>query len=47
MTGIPLGMAPNPSLLNGEGYGNIEVDAGKAVQARFTVDPLAAGGGNG
>ena len=35
----------NASLLNGEGYGKIEVDAGKAVQARLTVDPLATGGG--
>lgn len=34
----------NVSALNGEGYGKIEVDAGKAVQARVTVDPLAKGG---
>lgn len=34
----------NVSLLNGEGYGNVEVDAGKAVQARVTIDPLAPGG---
>ena len=31
----------NLSVLNGEGYGKVEVDAGKAVQARVTVDPLA------
>ncbi|MFN7143980.1 MAG: hypothetical protein ACK4YP_09405 [Myxococcota bacterium] len=31
----------NVSVLNGEGYGKLEVDAGKAVQARLTVDPLA------
>jgi hypothetical protein len=31
----------NVSLLNGEGYGKVEVDAGKAVQARISVDPLA------
>ncbi len=31
----------NVSLLNGEGYGKIEVDAGKSVQARVSVDPLA------
>ncbi|MDP2311991.1 MAG: hypothetical protein Q8P41_03735 [Pseudomonadota bacterium] len=31
----------NLSLLNGEGYGKVEVDAGKSVQARVTVDPLA------
>jgi hypothetical protein len=31
----------NVSLLNGEGYDKLEVDAGKAVQARITVDPLA------
>lgn len=34
----------NLSLINGEGYGKLEVDAGKAVQARVTVDPLAKGG---
>ncbi|MFZ5479335.1 MAG: hypothetical protein ACOZNI_21395 [Myxococcota bacterium] len=33
----------NLSLLNGEGYAKLEADAGKAVQARVTVDPLAAG----
>ncbi len=31
----------NVSLVNGEGYGKLEDDAGKAVQARLTVDPLA------
>ncbi len=30
-------------LVNGEGYSKIEVDAGKQVQARVTVDPLAGG----
>jgi hypothetical protein len=30
----------NLSLLNGEGYGKVELDAGKSVQARVTVDPL-------
>lgn len=34
----------NVSLLGGEGYGKLETDAGKAVQARLTVDPLAKGG---
>lgn len=32
------------AVLNGEGYGKLEVDAGKAAQARVTFDPLAAGG---
>jgi hypothetical protein len=31
----------NVSLLNGEGYSKLEVDAGKTAQARFTIDPLA------
>ncbi len=31
------------AILNGEGYTNPEVDAGKALQARFTLDPLASG----
>jgi hypothetical protein len=31
----------NLSVLNGEGYDKIELDAGKAVQARITVNPLA------
>lgn len=31
-------------VFNGEGYGKLEVDAGKSVQARFTLDPLAAQG---
>jgi hypothetical protein len=34
----------NLSLLNGEGYGKLESDAGKAVQARVTLDPLAKTG---
>ncbi|MBN1337316.1 MAG: hypothetical protein JXB39_15265 [Deltaproteobacteria bacterium] len=34
----------NAALLNGEGYGKPESDAGKAVQARITLDPLASGG---
>ncbi len=29
-------------IINGEGYGKVEVDASKTFQARFTVDPLAA-----
>lgn len=29
-------------LINGEGYGKLEVDASKTFQARVTVDPLAA-----
>lgn len=29
------------SLVNGEGYSKLELDAGKKVQARVTVDPLA------
>jgi hypothetical protein len=33
----------NASLLNGEGYSNLEVDKGKMVNGRFTVDPLASG----
>ncbi len=40
-------VAWNLSLLNGEGYGNVEVDAGKAVQGRVTVDPLAPSGKQG
>jgi hypothetical protein len=40
-------VAWNLSLLNGEGYGNVEVDGGKAVQARLTVDPPAPGGKQG
>lgn len=28
-------------IINGEGYGKVEVDASKTVQARITVDPLA------
>ena len=28
------------SLVNGEGYGQIDVDHDKAIQARFTVDPV-------
>ena len=31
----------NVSVLNGEGYGKLEDDAGKAVQGRLTLDPLA------
>ncbi|MDP2309876.1 MAG: hypothetical protein Q8P18_27910 [Pseudomonadota bacterium] len=31
----------NLSLVNGEGYAKPEIDAGKSVQARITVDPLA------
>lgn len=31
-------------VFNGEGYGKLEVDAGKSVQARLTVDPLAPKG---
>lgn len=31
------------SFINGEGYGSPEVDAGKAAQARITVDPLKDG----
>lgn len=31
----------NAALLNGEGYGKLEMNAGKAVQARVTLDPLA------
>lgn len=31
-------------LINGEGYGKVEVDASKTAQARVTVDPLAPGG---
>ncbi len=34
----------NASLLNGEGYGSPEIDKGKQINARFTVDPLASGG---
>jgi hypothetical protein len=34
----------NASLLNGEGYSNLEVDKGKQINARVTVDPLASGG---
>jgi hypothetical protein len=34
----------NAALLNGEGYGKPEADAGKAGQLRLTVDPLAPGG---
>ncbi len=30
-------------LVNGEGYSKLEVDSGKQVQARVTVDPLAGG----
>lgn len=30
-------------VINGEGYSNLEVDAGKALQARITVNPLAPG----
>ena len=33
----------NVSLLNGEGYGKPEVDKGKAVQGRVSIDPLAKG----
>jgi hypothetical protein len=32
------------AVLNGEGYGKPEVDAGKAGQVRLTLDPLAPGG---
>jgi hypothetical protein len=32
------------SLNNGEGYGKAEVDSGKSLQARVTVDALAKGG---
>jgi len=31
-------------VLNGEGYGKLEVDASKTAQARISVDPLAPGG---
>jgi hypothetical protein len=31
------------TVLNGEGYSKLEVDAGKTAQARVTVDPLAGG----
>ncbi len=34
----------NAALLNGEGYGKPEADAGKAGQLRLTVDPLARKG---
>jgi hypothetical protein len=34
----------NASLLNGEGYGNLETDKGKQLNARVSVDPLASGG---
>ncbi|MEQ1504492.1 MAG: hypothetical protein ABMB14_19800, partial [Myxococcota bacterium] len=33
----------NVQLVNGEGYAKPEIDAGKMVQARVTVDPLAGG----
>jgi len=33
----------NASLLKGEGYSNLEVDKGKQINARVTVDPLASG----
>ncbi|MSQ02303.1 MAG: hypothetical protein EXR71_10510 [Myxococcales bacterium] len=32
------------AVLNGEGYSKLEVDSGKALQARVTVDPIAAQG---